>query len=53
MAVNKLPDFLADPNIDEKTAMPHHQSTIHINCEHSELIHQAYLDAQMGRASSK
>ncbi|ESO95151.1 hypothetical protein LOTGIDRAFT_117673 [Lottia gigantea] len=46
VAVNKVPNFLADPNTTSDCIMPHHQTTIHINCEHSDLIHRAYLDSQ-------
>ncbi|GAB1602773.1 pyridine nucleotide-disulfide oxidoreductase domain-containing protein 2-like [Argonauta hians] len=53
VAVKELPNFTADPNIKRNTAMPHHQCTIHLNCEHTDLIHQAYLDAQNGYPSRK
>lgn len=51
VAVKEIPNFLADPNIKQEVVMPHHRATIHLNCEHSELIHDAYLDAQQGRFS--
>ena len=48
VALDKIPNFLANPNLKENEAMPHHQCTIHMNCEDSGLIHDAYLDAQKG-----
>ena len=48
VAVNKIPNFLANPNSSENAVMPHHRCTIHLNCEHSSLIHDAYLAAQAG-----
>ncbi|XP_029653702.2 pyridine nucleotide-disulfide oxidoreductase domain-containing protein 2-like [Octopus sinensis] len=53
VAVKELPNFTADPNTKKNTPMPHHQCTIHLNCEHTDLIHQAYLDAQNGYPSRK
>ncbi|XP_046333221.2 pyridine nucleotide-disulfide oxidoreductase domain-containing protein 2-like isoform X1 [Haliotis rufescens] len=49
VAVDRLPDFLADPNIHDNTVMPHHRCTIHINCEDSRLITDAYLQCQAGQ----
>lgn len=51
VAVKELPNFLADPNKQKGEVMPHHRATIHLNCEHSDLIHDAYLDAQQGTFS--
>lgn len=51
VAVKELPNFLADPNRQKGEVMPHHRATIHLNCEHSDLIHDAYLDAQRGTFS--
>ncbi|XP_076461976.1 pyridine nucleotide-disulfide oxidoreductase domain-containing protein 2-like [Babylonia areolata] len=53
VAVDRIPNFLADPNVREKEPMPHHRCTIHLNCEDSALIHEAYLSAQMGQLPSK
>ena len=53
VAVNSLPNFTADPNPSRDVPLPLHQATIHLNCEHSDLIHQGYLDALMGRYSQK
>ena len=53
VAVNKLPNFLADPNEKGDTPLPHHRGTVHMNCEHTGLIHEAYLDALQGRCSHR
>jgi len=50
VALNRLPNFEADPNVGE-VAMPHHRCTIHMNCESSRLITEAYQDAVGGRYS--
>lgn len=53
LAVSKVPNFLADPNVENKI-MPHHQATIHFNCENMDLIDSAFNDAKLfKRASSK
>ncbi|XP_062614599.1 pyridine nucleotide-disulfide oxidoreductase domain-containing protein 2-like [Saccostrea cucullata] len=53
VALSRLPDFTADPNVQKNEPMPHHQCTIHLNCEDTQLIHDAYLDAQLGMYSKK
>lgn len=54
VAVDKLPNFLANPNIKENEPMPHHRCTIHMNCEHMDLLEDAYVEAaNEGRYSSK
>ncbi|XP_060073027.1 pyridine nucleotide-disulfide oxidoreductase domain-containing protein 2-like [Ylistrum balloti] len=53
VAVKELPNFVADPNIKKNEVMPHHRATIHLNCEHSDLIHDGFLEAQAGKFSSK
>ncbi|KAL8609410.1 Pyridine nucleotide-disulfide oxidoreductase domain-containing protein 2 [Nucella lapillus] len=53
VAVDKIPNFLADPNVRDNEPMPHHRCTIHLNCEDSALIQEAYLSAQMGKLPSK
>ena len=47
VAVDRLPNFLADPNNEENMneVMPHHRCTIHLNCENSALLDEAYKDA--------
>ena len=42
VAVNKIPNFLANPNTSPDSVMPHHRCTIHINCEKTEMIEDAY-----------
>lgn len=51
VAVNALPNFTASPSNPDGTPSPHHQCTIHLNCESIHQIHDAYLDAQRGRYS--
>ena len=51
VALNKIPNFLADPNTSSDGVMPHHQATIHLNCEESHMIERAYTDAKSGRWS--
>ncbi|XP_056006533.1 pyridine nucleotide-disulfide oxidoreductase domain-containing protein 2-like [Ostrea edulis] len=53
VAVSRLPNFTADPNVKQNECMPHHQCTIHLNCEDTQLIHEAFLDAQLGMYSKK
>ncbi|KAK3095781.1 hypothetical protein FSP39_019008 [Pinctada imbricata] len=53
VAVKEIPNFTADPNTTPGQPMPHHRCTIHLNCEHTDLIHQGYLDAQAGIYSQK
>ena len=48
VALDKIPNFLADPNTSSDGVMPHHQATIHLNCEDSDMIEQAYNDAKSG-----
>merc|ERR1712013_164944 len=53
VALNKIPNFLANPNTSKDSIMPHHRCTIHINCEDSGMIQQAYQDAKDGNYSKK
>jgi phytoene dehydrogenase-like protein len=54
LAVDKLPNFIADPNIKDNTPMPHHQTTIHINSENMKIIDDAYNELKIfKRPSSK
>lgn len=48
VAVDKLPSFTAAPNDTSNKPLPHHECTIHLNCENADLIHQAYLAAEKG-----
>ncbi|TRY74466.1 hypothetical protein TCAL_08316 [Tigriopus californicus] len=44
-AVNRLPNFEADPNQVPNEALPLHQSTIHLNCENMSLLEDAYASS--------
>ncbi|XP_061914158.1 pyridine nucleotide-disulfide oxidoreductase domain-containing protein 2 [Entelurus aequoreus] len=52
VAVNKLPNFLAAPTPDNKPG-PHHQCSIHLNCESVDLLETAYKEAMNGRPSTR
>ena len=47
VALRELPNFVADPHDPRNGAAPHHQCTIHLNCENSHMLETAY---QQGRA---
>lgn len=53
VAVNRIPNFVADPNTSESSIMPHHRCTIHLNCEDSSMIQDAYKDATNGNFSKR
>ncbi|XP_055976823.1 pyridine nucleotide-disulfide oxidoreductase domain-containing protein 2 [Sorex fumeus] len=53
VAVDRLPSFLAAPNAAGGQPLPHHQCSIHLNCEDTHLLHQAFEDAAGGRPSSR
>ncbi|XP_076058041.1 pyridine nucleotide-disulfide oxidoreductase domain-containing protein 2-like [Oratosquilla oratoria] len=48
VALKSLPNFVANPNMVENGVMPHHHCTIHLNCEKTELLEEAYLQAKQG-----
>ncbi|XP_029377281.1 pyridine nucleotide-disulfide oxidoreductase domain-containing protein 2 [Echeneis naucrates] len=50
VAVDRLPNFLAAPTPDGKPG-PHHQCSIHLNCETVEVLETAYKEAMNGRPS--
>lgn len=52
VAVDKLPNFLASPTPDDKPG-PHHQCSIHLNCESVEVLETAYKEAMNGRPSAR
>ncbi|TMS04870.1 Pyridine nucleotide-disulfide oxidoreductase domain-containing protein 2 [Larimichthys crocea] len=52
VAVDKLPNFLASPTPDDKPG-PHHQCSIHLNCENMEILETAYSEALNGRPSTR
>ena len=53
VAVNKLPNFIANPNSEEGKVMPHHKCTIHLNCESTSMLDRAYLDAVSNNEPSR
>eukprot|EP00731_Ephydatia_muelleri_P020531 Em0013g258a len=54
VALRGLPNFIASPNTPgDPRPGPHHQCTIHLNCEDTEGIHKAYLDCLQGNVSSR
>ncbi|KAG7164129.1 Pyridine nucleotide-disulfide oxidoreductase domain-containing protein 2-like [Homarus americanus] len=48
VAVKSLPDFKANPNNRKDTVMPHHRCTIHLNCEKTQLLEEAFRQASAG-----
>ncbi|CAI4228006.1 unnamed protein product [Auanema sp. JU1783] len=52
VAVKELPNFSCNPNIGS-TPMPHHQTTIHMNCESMKLVDDGVVDFRAGRWSRK
>uniref|UniRef100_A0A1I7WM47 Pyridine nucleotide-disulfide oxidoreductase domain-containing protein 2 n=1 Tax=Heterorhabditis bacteriophora TaxID=37862 RepID=A0A1I7WM47_HETBA len=50
VAVRSLPSFSCLPSID-RNPMPHHQTTIHMNCELMQLVHQGVVDYRQGQWS--
>uniref|UniRef100_A0A3P8V9Y9 Pyridine nucleotide-disulfide oxidoreductase domain-containing protein 2 n=1 Tax=Cynoglossus semilaevis TaxID=244447 RepID=A0A3P8V9Y9_CYNSE len=52
VALDKLPNFLARPTPDHKPG-PHHQCSIHLNCESIEVLETAYKEAINGRPSAR
>ncbi|KAL2083113.1 hypothetical protein ACEWY4_020886 [Coilia grayii] len=53
VAVDRLPNFLAAPNVSEGVPGPHHQCSIHLNCESVDVLEQAYHDCLQGRPSTR
>uniref|UniRef100_H0X8I0 Pyridine nucleotide-disulfide oxidoreductase domain-containing protein 2 n=2 Tax=Otolemur garnettii TaxID=30611 RepID=H0X8I0_OTOGA len=53
VAVDRLPNFLAVPNAPGGQPLPHHQCSIHLNCEDTLLLHQAFEDAMDGLPSHR
>lgn len=53
VAVDRLPNFLAAPNTPRGQPLPHHQCSIHLNCEDIALLHQAFDDAVDGQPSRR
>ncbi|XP_030058772.1 pyridine nucleotide-disulfide oxidoreductase domain-containing protein 2 isoform X2 [Microcaecilia unicolor] len=53
VAVDRLPNFLAVPNTTNNKPLPHHQCSVHLNCENMQLLHKAFEDANEGRPSDR
>ncbi|KAK9400967.1 pyridine nucleotide-disulfide oxidoreductase domain-containing protein 2 [Crotalus adamanteus] len=53
VAVDRLPNFLAVSNTTSNSPLPHHQCSIHLNCENTNALHQAFEDACNGRPSRR
>ncbi|XP_041517694.1 pyridine nucleotide-disulfide oxidoreductase domain-containing protein 2 isoform X2 [Microtus oregoni] len=53
VAVDRLPNFRAAPNVPRDQIQPHHQCSIHLNCEDTLLLHQAFEDAKGGLPSQR
>ncbi|XP_063347768.1 pyridine nucleotide-disulfide oxidoreductase domain-containing protein 2 isoform X1 [Pelmatolapia mariae] len=52
VAVDKLPNFLASPTPGDKPG-PHHQCSIHLNCESVDVLETAYKEAKNERPSAR
>lgn len=48
VAMNALPNFLADPHEQTGKTAPHHRCTIHLNCEESNMIDKAFQQGRQG-----
>ncbi|XP_072177377.1 pyridine nucleotide-disulfide oxidoreductase domain-containing protein 2-like [Diadema setosum] len=53
VAVDRLPNFAALPNKSDDTPGPNHTGTIHLNCEKTSLLNDAYDDAVKGELPTK
>ncbi|XP_021496109.1 pyridine nucleotide-disulfide oxidoreductase domain-containing protein 2 isoform X2 [Meriones unguiculatus] len=53
VAVDRLPNFQAAPNAPRDQPQPHHRCSIHLNCEDTLLLHQAFEDAKSGLPSQR
>ncbi|XP_008830178.1 pyridine nucleotide-disulfide oxidoreductase domain-containing protein 2 isoform X2 [Nannospalax galili] len=53
VAVDRLPNFQATPNGPKDQLRPHHQCSIHLNCEDILILHQAFEDAMGGLPSHR
>ncbi|EMP36454.1 Pyridine nucleotide-disulfide oxidoreductase domain-containing protein 2 [Chelonia mydas] len=52
VAVDRLPSFVAAPNAGDGRPLPHHQCSIHLNCEDTHL-HRAFQEASSGEPSTR
>nr|XP_048713232.1 pyridine nucleotide-disulfide oxidoreductase domain-containing protein 2 isoform X3 [Caretta caretta] len=53
VAVDRLPSFVAAPNAGDGRPLPHHQCSIHLNCEDTHLLHRAFQEASSGEPSTR
>ncbi|KAL1460843.1 hypothetical protein WDU94_012785 [Cyamophila willieti] len=53
VALKSIPNFLSDPNPSQNSIQPHHQASIHLNCEHMQDVIDAYQDAAQGKPSKR
>ena len=53
VAVDRLPNFTADPYRPGDLCPPWHRGSIHLNCENVKGIHEAYTDASLGSWSRR
>ncbi|XP_038071097.1 pyridine nucleotide-disulfide oxidoreductase domain-containing protein 2-like [Patiria miniata] len=53
VAVDRLPDFKASPTGQTQQPGPHHTCTIHLNCESTELLNEAYQPCQTGHIADR
>ncbi|XP_073210766.1 pyridine nucleotide-disulfide oxidoreductase domain-containing protein 2 isoform X2 [Lepidochelys kempii] len=53
VAVDRLPSFVAAPNASDGRPLPHHQCSIHLNCEDTHLLHRAFQEASSGEPSTR
>ncbi|XP_036049510.1 pyridine nucleotide-disulfide oxidoreductase domain-containing protein 2 [Onychomys torridus] len=53
VAVDRLPNFWAAPSVPRDQPQPHHQCSIHLNCEDTLILHQAFEDAKGGLPSKR
>ncbi|CAJ0590694.1 unnamed protein product [Cylicocyclus nassatus] len=52
VAVRELPSFTCLPNVGT-APMPHHQTTVHLNCESMQIVDEAVQDYRNGRWSRR
>ncbi|XP_038071095.1 pyridine nucleotide-disulfide oxidoreductase domain-containing protein 2-like [Patiria miniata] len=48
VAVDRLPNFAANPNLSSQEPSAHHTATIHLNCESMDLINDSYEPCTRG-----
>ncbi|XP_039630524.1 pyridine nucleotide-disulfide oxidoreductase domain-containing protein 2 isoform X1 [Polypterus senegalus] len=53
VAVDKLPNFRAVPNCPKEKPGPHHQCSIHLNCENIDVLEKAYQDVTKNLPSGR